>query len=243
MNKLKDFEQIVPPQQGQYGWGFHYGGFCIVMYGPPEQDHVAVMQAERNLTEKMAESGEKPGSGFHSSQQHGEKNLPCKNTRGEEHGPAHVHVIDKNTNRESKFELVENIGDNHAHYMRLLPSSNDAYHENNGKKNLSGKKKRSRKPAPLTEAQIEAVTPILNAHAERFIQLWREFYADKRISNYVTRVSEKLSGCLERVRFEDRSLTHKSIILEDSRGQKASMPFDDYITFANHVKRNRPKHR
>jgi hypothetical protein len=134
--------------------------------------------------------------------------MPGTHRRGEEHGPAHVHVIDKQSGRESKFELIEHM-DLSEHHMKLMK------HEGHIK-------------MPLTEAQVEAVQPLLKEYSKDFIQLWREFFQDTRLSNYVTRISEKYPNCRERIFYDDHK--EKYIELKDLRSNRtAVMPFDQYV--------------
>lgn len=176
-----------PDTPWAYGWGFDSNGFRVVMFAPKCWDHPVVADIARSM------------EGVH--------------RRGEEHGPAHIHVIDKQNGKESKFELVEHF-DSSEHRMRLM-------------------KPEGHSKTPLTDAQIDAVLPILKEYTPDFIQLWREFFQNTRLSNYVTRISEKYPNCRERIFFDDHK--EKYIELKDLRTEKtAVMPFDQYVLTQGH---------
>jgi len=106
---LKDFVQFgYDPQQskepGNGGWGFDVkcGGndYRIVIYAPERFDDTDTKNDAGNDSEKITSYRDRLGI----------KHVRVT-TRGDryEHGPAHVHVIDKKSYRESKFELIEHF--------------------------------------------------------------------------------------------------------------------------------------
>jgi hypothetical protein len=172
MSTSNRFAQFAPSREnayypGVFGWGFEVNGFRIVMYGPAEADHPAVKSfiARR---EKFTDSvdGIRIPDRVHRQYTSEKKQKKCLNAG--EHGPCHVHVFDIKSGRETRFELVENYKPDEHFSMPL---------------HLSEKRKNS-----LTDNQIKAVKPILNALVPDFIQCWREMYQNDRLSGYVSRM-------------------------------------------------------
>ena len=105
---LKDFVQfehdpLRPKEAGSGGWGFDIEAgeheYRIVVYAPESFDI--------NATESSVGSDNKTTSYRDTL---GINHVFVKTRNGwHEHGPAHVHVIDKKTGRESKFELIEHL--------------------------------------------------------------------------------------------------------------------------------------
>lgn len=108
-----------------YGWGFEAEGLVFVLFGSVEGDNEFV----------------KLGHTMHTH-----------TTRKPEHGPAHVHVIDKQTGRERKFMLHETQDGEAA---TLMPKG---WRES------------------LTDKQVMVAQRILAPHAGGFLQCWREQY-------------------------------------------------------------------
>lgn len=236
VKKLKDIVQFAPDSErpeapGTYGWGFDLNGYRVVMYRPEEFDHPVVKAIDARINHS------KDTKKIRKTQQRGQARPKPDGTPEndvaigrQEHGPAHIHVIEKATGRESKFELIE-------HYA---PDGNDIRLID---KNGCNKE-------PLTPAQVGELLPILQVNSTRFIQLWRESYADAKLGNYVTRISEKFPKCRERILFtacpkepgkKKLKECQKWVELEDIyTKEKTVMSFHDYKAMeAESVSRNR----
>lgn len=225
MAKSRDIAQFAPDSRHpdapwSFGWGFDSNGFRIVMYGPREHDSELVREIAQSITQQKRKElrgsrgkdiPERPDDKTFRRRLKRSKRKEAENPERwrEEHGPAHIHVIDKHTRWESKFEIIEHY-DGTQHEVRLI--------ERNG----NGK-------TPLTPAQREAVIPILNERAVEFIQLWREFYQDTKLGSYVTRISEKFPFYRERAYYNGHENKERYVELEHMRThEKVVMPFDDY---------------
>src|SRR5687768_15945672 len=96
--KLFQFAPSVehPDYPGVYGWGFDSHGYRFVVYGPEEFDHPAVQKRLAELKEHLGN-----GEGTHAEKLRQptdqkpakRRKQPSFERRGEEHGPAHVHVF------------------------------------------------------------------------------------------------------------------------------------------------------
>lgn len=220
----KQFIQFAPDSSrpnapGTYGWGFDSNGFRVVMYGPKEEDTDITKDITRRLLEKGEHTQDLVGNLTKAEKRSKKKFAKFEskfNRREEEHGPAHVHVIDKKSARESKFELIEDADG--LHQCRLL--------ETNG----NGNHKKS-----LTKDEIIAAKRVIDEYAENFIQLWREFYCDKRLANYVTRTSEKYPKTIERIVFDNSD--NKKVNLTTQGSIVTQISFDDYV----HVQKYRSR--
>ncbi len=194
--KLFQFAPSVehPDYPGVYGWGFDSHGYRFVVYTPKEHDHPVVAQRIQELNEQAAAE-------THVEKVQGKdrkkERRPAR--RGEEHGPAHLHVFHIATGREMRFELLE-------HYARDQhtgrPFSMGGKHE-----------------MPLNQRDLEIVTPIVQSKAETFIQAWREAYIDSKLSGYVTRISNAGGEDIEE-KIDSAGWLHS----KDSRGRVAKSP-------------------
>jgi len=193
-----------PDYPGVYGWGFDSHGYRFVVYAPEEFDHPAVQnriaelqnhqakeEAQESHTDRVRRhAGQKPGK---------RRKSPSPDRRGEEHGPAHVHVFHIESGRETRFELLEHyLSDGHT-----------------GRPFFTGGKHNN----PLNRRDVEIVQPILDKHAAGFIQAWREFFVDSKLSGYVTRISNCNGEDVEEKVGNDGWL-----YTTDSRGRTAKSP-------------------
>lgn len=201
-------------QRGARGWGFDVDGFRVVMYAPRDRDTPKTKRVNRRVD-------------------------PALDQR-QEHGPAHLHVFDLHSNRESKFELIEHY-DADGHYA--------SHWRGNGQ---SGR-------IPLTPEQIDKIKPILDQSTADFVQLWREFYEDRIISTFVSRVSEKkqFPDALERQGFGDPERINRGlnfnpreddelpyvVELTDAEGERYRMRFSDYVRLPAHDSDDKEKRR
>ncbi|NBO17779.1 MAG: hypothetical protein EBV03_00850 [Proteobacteria bacterium] len=118
------------------------------MFGPPEADNAYVREGEW---------------------------LAPNPNRPIEHGPAHVHVIERHSGRESKFLMVaDKYGE---HYAVAMPPTKNRL--------------------PLGRKQELACEELLRPYVPHFIQLWQEMYADNDMSACVARTEENHNGALE----------------------------------------------
>ncbi len=179
---------------GALGWGVDIGNFRVVMYAPVEYNppHLRASQD--------AEDGEK---NFHKKRA---KIIP----QGADHGPAHVHVIDKSRGKESRFELIQGV----------LPE--DSYV-------LPMKAVHDHRVSPLTEVQKKIVPERLNEWVPAFVQLWQELYHNKQLKQCVSRVSEKhpYTGHIERVIYTQPTAKVSLVDMANSTSQKVN--FQSYV--------------
>ncbi len=168
-----------PKYPGVLGWGFDREEFRIVMYGPPEADHVAVKATYKHKSKNRPLVGDeegllekylgRKGRNRDRLQDRGHKHEKKDHVPRGEHPPAHIHVIDLKTGRETRFELIEPRTGNCTTTPLFLSQQ---------------------RADELTDDQIHYVQAhILDQTAGLFIQLWRTMYQDKDLGRYVTRTS------------------------------------------------------
>lgn len=194
------FRQFVPasperPQPGDFGWGFMHGRYRVVMYGPPAFD---TREASSSHMRRSSEARRRNGLDWESLEETGyadrisrrsyqrEERKRHRPRRGEEHGPAHIHVIRLSeeglTEAETRFELFEHAEGKHFLRPFITKAAGRA------------------DPVSLASGEINALSEELQPYTSAFIEMWRDFYKDTRLGHYVSRVVH--CGGHERIRRE-----------------------------------------
>lgn len=149
------------------------------MYGPRKYDHEDVKRtpitnishrqklARRRADELFDNLPEKVSHRI-KNRKPKEKIINTKCLNGDEHGPAHLHVINVATGNETRFKLLEDKKGKH----KAIPF-------------YTGEERRN----VLPESEIKAAQPYLDAACADFIQLWREMYLENALSGQVHRMN------------------------------------------------------
>ena len=212
-----------PKAAGAYGWGFDVTcgniDYRIVVYAPEKFDGTNL----KTESTPSAVDGNTPLTSFVENE-HGVKR-PQVVTRGDkyEHGPAHVHVIDKKNGRETKFELIEDFED----------------------KGPFVKKQQSDNPfiEPLQPAQIREIIPIIQDHVPDFTKLWRKFYKNTPLASEITRVSEIFPDFIARTQLDTDDRGRQLWVVKlrhiDNPSNRMTIPLADYARLPKGASRPR----
>lgn len=201
-----------PKAAGAYGWGLDVAlgnnDYRIVVYAPETFDS-ADLKTEKT---PPASDGNPPPISF-IEYDHGIK-TPQVATRGDkyEHGPAHVHVIDKKNGRESKFELIENP--NHNGHLVKKQQSDNPFIE------------------PLHSQQVEEIAPVIKDLVPNFTTLWRRFYENTPLAAEVTCVSDVFPDFIARTQLEVDDKGNQSWMVKlrhiKNASNRMTIPLEDY---------------
>jgi len=183
---------------GGFGWGIDLGEFRIVIFAPSKHDEPSLhtkperewwRDIEKNLFKAQINNRRRP----------------------KEHGPAHVHIFNKNKGTECVFELIEAVNPNDS-FSLFRPSTHG--------KTISNY---------LSKGDRIKAQKLLKEWVPEFIQLWQELYHDTPLKQCVSRVSERNPDCIERVYYDQKS-RHVQVSLRDIHTNGIEhMSFENYI--------------
>ncbi len=212
-----------PKAAGSYGWGFDVtsgkNDYRIVVYAPEKFDSTDLksestpptVDGNDNLT-SFVENGR------------GVKH-PQVTTRGDkyEHGPAHVHVIDKKNGRETKFELIE-ASEDKGPFVKKQQSDNPFIE-------------------PLSPEQVREIVPVIQDHVPEFTKLWGKFYENTPLASEITRVSEIFPDFIARTQLETDERRRQSWVVKlrhiDNPSNRMTIPLEDYAKLPKGASRPR----